>query len=61
MQNNKTDFGRLTSIMEKVTEAGGILLVHSEDDDMVHYNYDNAQDDGLMGLVEHASHPLEPV
>ena len=47
MQNNKTDFGRLTSIMEKVTEAGGILLVHSEDDDMVHYNYDNAQDDGL--------------
>ena len=47
MQNNKTDFGRLTSIMEKVTEAGGILLVHSEDDDMVHYNYDNAQEDGL--------------
>lgn len=47
MQNNKTDFGRLTNIMEKVTEAGGILLVHSEDDDMVHYNYDNAQEDDL--------------
>ena len=47
MQNNKTDFGRLTSIMEKVTESGGILLVHSEDDDMVHYNYDNAEEDGL--------------
>ncbi len=47
MQNNKTDFGRLASIMERVTEGGGILLVHSEDDDMVHYNYDNAQEDGL--------------
>ena len=47
MQNNKTDFGRLASIMERVTEGKGILLVHSEDDDMVHYNYDNAQEDGL--------------
>ena len=47
MQNNKTDFGRLAIIMERVTEGKGILLVHSEDDDMVHYNYDNAQEDGL--------------
>ena len=47
MQNNKTDFGRLTAIMQRVSEAGGMLLVHSEDDDMVHYNYDNAQEDGL--------------
>ena len=47
MQNNKTDFGRLSIIMERVTESGGILLVHSEDDDMVHYNYDNAKEDGL--------------
>ena len=47
MQNNKTDFGRLGIIMERVTESGGILLVHSEDDDMVHYNYDNAKEDGL--------------
>lgn len=47
MQNNKTDFGRLNVIMENVTEAGGILLVHSEDDDMVHYNYDNAREDGM--------------
>ena len=46
MQNNKTDFGRLALIMEKVESAGGILLVHSEDDDMVHFNYDNAQEDG---------------
>ena len=47
MQNNKTDFGRLNSIMKEVSGAGGILLVHSEDDDMVHYNYGNAQEDGL--------------
>ena len=47
MQNNKTDFGRLSIIMERVTESGGILLVHSEDDDMVHFNYDHAQEDGL--------------
>ena len=48
MQDNKTDFGRLTDIMRNVADAGGILLVHSEDDDMVHYNYQNAREDGLM-------------
>ncbi len=47
MQNNKTDFGRLTRIMERVAEGGGILLVHSEDDDMVHYGYEHAEADGL--------------
>ena len=47
MQDNKTDFGRLTDIMRNVADAGGILLVHSEDDDMVHYNYQNAREDGL--------------
>ena len=47
MQNNRTDFGRLSLIMEQVAEAGGMLLVHSEDDDMVHYNYDTAQGKGL--------------
>ena len=47
MQNNKTDFGRLTEIMQRVSAAGGMLVVHSEDDDMVHYNYANAQTDGL--------------
>jgi dihydropyrimidinase len=44
MQNNKTDFGRLTEIMEQVRASGGILMVHSEDDDMVHFNYDHAQE-----------------
>ena len=47
MQNNRTDFGRLSLIMEQVAEAGGMLLVHSEDDEMVHYNYDTAQERGL--------------
>ncbi len=47
MQDNKTDFGRLTAIMKQVAGAGGMLLVHSEDDDMVHYNYDNAREDDM--------------
>ena len=47
MQDNKTDFGRLALIMDKVTEAGAILMIHSEDDDMVHFNYGNAREDGL--------------
>ena len=40
MQNNHIDFGRLGEIMSQVEESGAILLVHSEDDEMVHYNYD---------------------
>jgi dihydropyrimidinase len=44
MQNNKTDFGRLDAIMEQVARSGGMLLVHSEDDDMVHYNYSLARE-----------------
>ncbi|MCH8825812.1 MAG: amidohydrolase family protein [Chloroflexi bacterium] len=44
MQNNKTGFGTLASIMEKISDSGGMLLVHSEDDDMVHFNYDHAKD-----------------
>ena len=44
MQNNKTEFGTLASIMEKIAANGGMLLVHSEDDDMVHFNYDHAQE-----------------
>ena len=35
MQNNHTDFGRLSTIMDRVSESGSILLVHSEDDEMV--------------------------
>ena len=39
MQDNKTDFGRLAAIMDQIAPHGGMLLIHSEDDDMVHYNY----------------------
>ena len=43
MQDRHTDFGRLSAIMEHISANGGILLVHSEDDEMVHYNYAMAQ------------------
>ncbi len=46
MGNNKTDFGRLAEIMEQIAANGGVLLVHSEDDDMVHFNYDHAKERG---------------
>ncbi|MCH7642432.1 MAG: amidohydrolase family protein, partial [Chloroflexi bacterium] len=46
MENRQTDFGRLGSIMERVAASGGMLLVHSEDDEMVHYNYERAREDG---------------
>ena len=46
MQDNKTDFGRLSAIMDEVAEHGGVLMIHSEDDDMVSYNYDHAQQRG---------------
>jgi dihydropyrimidinase len=39
MGNNHTDFGRLAAIMEQIAAHGGMLMVHSEDDEMVHYNY----------------------
>ena len=46
MQDRHTDFGRLAAIMEHVSATGGILLVHSEDDEMVHYNYAMARERG---------------
>ena len=47
MQDNKTDFGRLAVIMKKLSTHAGILLVHSEDDEMVHYNYSRAKSNDL--------------
>lgn len=44
MQNNKTDFGRLSAIMDQVAASGAILMIHSEDDDIVFYNYDHAEE-----------------
>ncbi len=46
MEDRQTDFGRLGSIMEQVSSSGGVLLVHSEDDEMVHYNYERAEAEG---------------
>ncbi len=46
MQDRHTDFGRLAAIMEHISATGGILLVHSEDDEMVHYNYAMAKERG---------------
>jgi dihydropyrimidinase len=46
MEDRKTDFGRLGTIMEQVSANGGMLLVHSEDDEMVHYNYERAEAEG---------------
>ena len=44
MQNNHIDFGRLGNIMEKIRDSGAMLMVHSEDDEMVHYNYQRLKD-----------------
>lgn len=40
------DYGRLAVVMEEVSRAGGMLMVHSEDDEMVQWNYQNAKEDG---------------
>ncbi|MBV9174807.1 MAG: amidohydrolase family protein [Chloroflexi bacterium] len=36
----KVDFGRIGHLMEKVAVAGGIMVVHAEDDDLVQFNYE---------------------
>ena len=46
MEDRRNDFGRLDAIMERMAVSGGMLLVHSEDDEMVHYNYSLAQERG---------------
>jgi dihydropyrimidinase len=43
----KTDMGLLNAIMEQTANYGGIVAVHSEDDDIVQYNYSMAQERGL--------------
>ena len=37
------DFGRLAEIMQQVKAHGGIMFIHSEDEDTVQYNYEMAQ------------------
>lgn len=43
---NHVDYGRLAAVMERVEAAGGIMVVHSEDDEMVQYNYELARVEG---------------
>jgi dihydropyrimidinase len=43
----RIDFGRIEAVMSVVARAGGIMAVHSEDDEIVQYNYSLAQQRGL--------------
>ena len=40
----KTDFGTMSAIMGQIADAGGMLLVHAEDEDIVQYNYSLAKE-----------------
>jgi len=42
----KMDFGRIGLLMEKVASAGGIMVVHGEDDDLVQFNYERFSQEG---------------
>ena len=42
----KMDFGRIGLLMEKVASAGGIMVVHGEDDDLVQFNYERFSREG---------------
>ena len=37
---NRLDFGRIGFAMEKVAPAGGLMVVHGEDEDLVQFNYE---------------------
>jgi dihydropyrimidinase len=39
-QGNRLDFGRIGYAMEKVVPAGGLMVVHGEDEDLVQFNYE---------------------
>ena len=45
----RMDFGRIGHLMERVAGAGGIMVVHGEDDDLVQFNYE------LFGLAGRTS------
>jgi dihydropyrimidinase len=54
---NKIDFGRIHFAMEKIAAAGGILVVHGEDDDVVQFNYERFRAEGkLDGANMHLVH-----
>ena len=45
---NRIDFGRIHLAMEKVAAAGGIMVVHGEDEDLVQFNYERFREEGRM-------------
>jgi dihydropyrimidinase len=54
---NRIDFGRIHHAMEKIAAAGGILVVHGEDEDVVQFNYERFREEGrLDGTNMHLVH-----
>ena len=45
---NRLDFGRIHYAMEKVAPAGGIMVVHGEDEDLVQFNYERFREEERM-------------
>ena len=45
-QGNRLDFGRIGYAMEKVVPAGGLMVVHGEDEDLVQFNYERFRAEG---------------
>ncbi|HEU5320871.1 MAG TPA: amidohydrolase family protein [Methylomirabilota bacterium] len=43
---NRLDFGRIGLAMEKAGPAGGLMVVHGEDEDLVQFNYERFQAEG---------------
>ena len=43
------DFGHVWAVMERVAEAGGVLAVHAEDEDVVMYMYRRLHAEGRIG------------
>ncbi len=54
---NRIDFGRIGFAMEKVAAAGGLMVVHGEDEDVVQFNYEKFRAEQRMdGTNMHLVH-----
>src|SRR6185503_19108467 len=45
---NRLDYGRIGLAMEKVAPAGGLMVVHGEEEDLVQFNYERFRHEGRM-------------
>ncbi|MDP9907216.1 MULTISPECIES: dihydroorotase [Arthrobacter] len=56
----KTDLGNMWGLMQQTAQAGAMLAVHAEDDDIVMYAYKQLQREGRIGLenMHHAHNNL---